>query len=86
MHSLLGEATDHISEASVSELSRKLDGARSAPPDATADSIRSLLFQIPGSEGQNLSRQMDAVRDINSGPGSKNPVRLAGLRFDDTDI
>jgi hypothetical protein len=85
IHSLLGEATDHISEASVKDLQNEMARARSkldscrfmedsyqrtvdAPRDATADTLRDMLFQIPGGNGQQLSREMDDVQQLSRGP------------------
>lgn len=69
---LLGEASDHISEASVSDLAKAMDGARSTDRGAT-DSIRDMLFQLPGESGGNLSREMQGVEDIRSRAASGNP-------------
>lgn len=72
IHSLLGEATDHISEASVSDLAKAMDGARSSGSRGLGDSgsgadvLRSLLFKIPGSGGSDLSRELQDVDDIRS--------------------
>ncbi|BGP31871.1 hypothetical protein JCM10296v2_003649 [Rhodotorula toruloides] len=73
LHSLLGEATDHISEASVSDLSKAMEGARSASSSgergfgsssSTSDTLRKMLFDLPGSSGTELSREMQGVEDI----------------------
>ncbi|POY71751.1 hypothetical protein BMF94_5112 [Rhodotorula taiwanensis] len=68
IHSLLGEATDHISEASVSDLQKAMDGARSTDRgmgDSTTTSIlRSMLGDLPGSSGTELSRDMSGIEDI----------------------
>ncbi|EGF98696.1 uncharacterized protein MELLADRAFT_76041 [Melampsora larici-populina 98AG31] len=73
LHSLLGEATDHISEASVSDLSKAMSTARSGPgADPTGDALRSMLFQMPSGGGSGLSREMDDLSEIRSrtAPGS----------------
>ncbi|KAG0142536.1 hypothetical protein CROQUDRAFT_662406 [Cronartium quercuum f. sp. fusiforme G11] len=73
LHSLLGEATDHISEASVSDLSKAMSTARSGPgADPTGDALRSMLFQIPSGGGNGLSREMDDLSEIRrrAAPGS----------------
>ncbi|GAA6027320.1 hypothetical protein JCM8097_002590 [Rhodosporidiobolus ruineniae] len=68
IHSLLGEATDHISEASVSDLQKAMDGARSTDRgmggSSTSDTLRKLLFDLPGSSGNELSREMGDIDDI----------------------
>lgn len=68
IHSLLGEATDHISEASVSDLSKAMDGAKSRSMDGSnsSSSLAKLLFDLPGGSGSNLSREMQGVEDIRS--------------------
>ena len=79
MHSLLGEATDHVSEASVTDLNKKLAAARSAPDDASADHLASLMMQVPGSGGQDMQRQLNGVRAIGQ-PGSKDPSQMTCVR------
>ncbi|CEQ40366.1 SPOSA6832_01974, partial [Sporobolomyces salmonicolor] len=66
IHSLLGEATDHISEASVSDLSKAMDGAKSRSMDSSgsANTLRKMLFDLPGGSGSGLSREMQDVEDI----------------------
>lgn len=67
LHSLLGEATDHISEASVSDLTKAMNTARSAPgSDPSGDALRSLLFQMPNTGGNDLSRELEGLSDIRS--------------------
>ncbi|SDA01330.1 BZ3500_MvSof-1268-A1-R1_Chr10-1g02585 [Microbotryum saponariae] len=65
IHSLLGEATDHISEASVSDLNKAMDKARQTR-DGPTDTLRDLFVQLPGSTGNDLSREMNNVEDIRS--------------------
>ncbi|KAI9613572.1 hypothetical protein H4Q26_010179 [Puccinia striiformis f. sp. tritici PST-130] len=53
LHSLLGEASDHISEASCTG------------SDPSGDALRSLFFQIPsGNSGNELSREFDNLSEI----------------------
>ncbi|PLW14345.1 hypothetical protein PCANC_20889 [Puccinia coronata f. sp. avenae] len=68
LHSLLGEASDHISEASVSDLTKAMNTARSAPgtADPSGDALRSLFFQIPSGDGQELSREFNNLSEIRS--------------------
>ncbi|KAG6918406.1 hypothetical protein DXG01_014811 [Tephrocybe rancida] len=78
-HSMLGEATDHLSQASVTDLNKSIDKARSASNTSRGrsegDVLRDLLFSIPGGEGGEMSREMDAVERIRAGPqgGGKKP-------------
>lgn len=79
IHSLLGEATDHISEASVSDLNKKISAARSAPGDSTADGLRNLFGQLPGGAGGQMSRDMDGMRaatNNNKPPDQMSPQEL----------
>jgi hypothetical protein len=76
IHSLLGEATDHISSASVSDLNKAVDKAKNAPQDRGIDGIRDLLFQLPGGEGTNLSRDMDDINNIRAG-GTQDPMNMS---------
>nr|AIC33785.1 heterokaryon incompatibility protein C [Puccinia cf. psidii AE-2014] len=65
LHSLLGEATDHISEASVSDLTKAIDTARNTSgTDPSSDALRSLLFEMPSGGGDSLSRELDGLSDI----------------------
>ncbi|GAA5928728.1 Het-C domain-containing protein [Sporobolomyces koalae] len=68
IHSLLGEATDKISSASVSDLSKAMDGAktRSADGSDATSTLAKMLFDLPGGTGSNLSREMQGVEDIRS--------------------
>ncbi|KIP12121.1 hypothetical protein PHLGIDRAFT_368931 [Phlebiopsis gigantea 11061_1 CR5-6] len=86
IHSLLGEATDHISQASVSDLNKELDKARAkAGPTtrdgggAAADTLRNLLFSIPGGSGSEMAREMDSIQRIRAGPmqGGKPPDQMS---------
>ncbi|KAF7794906.1 hypothetical protein EIP86_006049 [Pleurotus ostreatoroseus] len=85
IHSLLGEATDHISQASVTDLNAELEKAR-AKAGATrgggngaADTLRDLLFKLPGSGGSEMAREMDSIERIRAGPaqGGKPPDQLS---------
>ncbi|GAA5987987.1 hypothetical protein JCM5350_007849 [Sporobolomyces pararoseus] len=64
VHSLLGEATDHLSSASVSDLSKAMDGAKTRSMDGSQSTLAKLLFDLPGGTGSNLSREMQGVEDI----------------------
>lgn len=74
IHSLLGEAGDHISSASVSDLQKAVDDAKNSPSDRGVDNMRDLLFQLPGGEGQNLSREMDGVSNLRA--STKDPMDM----------
>ncbi|OCH86854.1 Het-C-domain-containing protein [Obba rivulosa] len=83
IHSLLGEATDHISQASVTDLNAELAKARAkSGPDGSgnatpSDVMRDLLFKLPGgdSDGE-TQRELTNVERIRAGPyqpGAKRP-------------
>ncbi|RDB30692.1 hypothetical protein Hypma_005902 [Hypsizygus marmoreus] len=91
-HSLLGEANDHLSQASVSDLNKELDKARSisqsqsqsrsGPGGASsgpADVLREIFFSLPGGEGGEMSRDLEAVERIRAGPeqGGKRPEEMS---------
>ncbi|KAF8889646.1 heterokaryon incompatibility protein Het-C-domain-containing protein [Infundibulicybe gibba] len=90
-HSLLGEATDHLSEASVSDLNKELDKARSTSqanasrggagsgPNGPAELLREMFFAIPGGEGSEMSRELDSVQQIRAGAaqGGKRPEDMS---------
>jgi len=86
-HSLLGEATDHISEASVSDLNKELEKARAKSVTSRSgsgssdpgDVLRDLLFKIPGGGGSDMSREMDGINRIRAGPsqGGKRPEDMS---------
>ncbi|KAJ7740023.1 heterokaryon incompatibility protein HET-C [Mycena maculata] len=86
MHSLLGEAGDHLSQASVSDLNKELDKARSAsttrsgPGGSNPSSmLRDLLFKLPGGSGTEMSREMEGIERIRAGPaqGGKRPEDMS---------
>ncbi|KAF9010021.1 heterokaryon incompatibility protein Het-C-domain-containing protein [Cyathus striatus] len=90
IHSLLGEATDHLSEASVSDLNKELEKARTKSlqsntrgpgggPANPGDILRDLLFSLPGSDGKEMSRDMEAIERIRAGPaqGGKRPEDMS---------
>lgn len=78
------EATDHLSQASVTELSKEFDKARSTQqrsgPGGSDPStvLRDLFFTMPGGAGSEMSREMDNVERIRAGPqqGGKRPEEM----------
>ncbi|KAI0254644.1 heterokaryon incompatibility protein Het-C-domain-containing protein [Lactifluus subvellereus] len=82
LHSLLGEATDHISEASVSDLNKAVASARSrsAPGERSpSDTLRDLLFRLPGGGGMEITRDMEGIERIRDAPahGGKPPEQMS---------
>ncbi|KAI0266532.1 Het-C-domain-containing protein [Gloeopeniophorella convolvens] len=81
IHSLLGEATDHISEASVSDLNRAMSSARSRSMSGATNpssTLRDLLFRLPGGSGAEISRDMEGIERIRDGSanGGKPPDQM----------
>lgn len=71
---------DKLSEGSTTELQKKVDSAQRGSSGGGGGRLRSLLSQLPGSEGQQLSREMNEVEGMSrSGPGSghKNPADMS---------
>lgn len=82
IHSLMGEAQDHISQTSVSDLTKEFSNARSVQEGqgAAANNLRSMFFNIPGSNSDDLSREMDSIQNIratsNQDPSTMSPQEL----------
>ncbi|TFY67108.1 hypothetical protein EVJ58_g1851 [Rhodofomes roseus] len=51
IHSLLGEASDHISQASVVDLNAQLEKARASSNTSSANNLRELLSSLPDGSG-----------------------------------
>ncbi|KAG8866996.1 hypothetical protein FRC20_006994 [Serendipita sp. 405] len=83
-HSLLGEAGDHISQSSISDLNDKMNNAKiksSSGDFGSANKIKSLINSLPlgslgnSSDGASMSRDMDAMQAKRAGPG-KDPSQM----------
>ncbi|TFK72137.1 Het-C-domain-containing protein [Pluteus cervinus] len=75
-HSLLGEATDHVSQASVSDLNEQLNKARAQGSRGFGDggsdpsaALRGLLNTIPGLDFSDLTREMETIDHIRANAG-----------------
>ena len=66
MHSLLGEAQDHLSEASVSDLNKAVNDARSRGSNPMSD-LFGLLGSVPGGSSSGMSRDAE---ELSRGPSS----------------
>ncbi|KAK0548530.1 hypothetical protein OC845_003543 [Tilletia horrida] len=80
IHSLLGEAQDHLSEASISDLSKAVNNARSSQGGSRGigesggsafGNLMSLLNKVPGGPDGSVSRDIeDLSRAPAGGPGA----------------
>jgi hypothetical protein len=85
MHSMLGEASDHLSEASLDDLSKAVNKARSESQSNTNAGLRSLLMDIPGGEGESMSRDMDSItRASQPGQGGMDPSSMTPQQLHET--
>jgi hypothetical protein len=81
IHSLMGEAGDHLSEASVSDLTKSMSNARSISEgqSSSSNALRQMFFDLPDGVGGELSRDMDDVNNIrasNQDPSTMSPQEL----------
>ncbi|KAF8320481.1 heterokaryon incompatibility Het-C, partial [Clavulina sp. PMI_390] len=83
IHSLLGEAGDHISEASINDLTKEMNKARGEANRGVGNSnnLRELLFAVPGVGGSDLARQMQGIEQMSRaaepGQGGKRPEDMS---------
>ncbi|WOO81062.1 uncharacterized protein LOC62_03G004590 [Vanrija pseudolonga] len=72
IHSLMGEATDHLSQASVSDLVSKISHAKTVEEvqSSSANRLRTMFFDLPGSDGQELNAEMERVQNRAAGAQS----------------
>ncbi|KAN0064810.1 hypothetical protein ACQY0O_001867 [Thecaphora frezii] len=76
IHSLLGEAQDHLSEASISDLNKAIDDARSKSTGNNRSPLQDLLgslTKIPGGGGESFTRDLE---DISRGP-AEDPSQMS---------
>ncbi|KDQ14438.1 hypothetical protein BOTBODRAFT_32569 [Botryobasidium botryosum FD-172 SS1] len=80
LHSLLGEATDHLSEASVADFTKKMSDAKAQNPnDSPIAKFRDILSKLPSSSGNEQRVQSaEAVRKdaINFNPNNVAPEQV----------
>ncbi|KAG2363672.1 heterokaryon incompatibility protein Het-C-domain-containing protein [Suillus spraguei] len=78
IHSLLGEATDHISEASVTELNNEFDRARSKS-NLSSDMLRNAFLKLPGGNGDKMGRDMEDIMRMRTGieRGNRRPQDMS---------
>ncbi|KIY47529.1 heterokaryon incompatibility Het-C [Fistulina hepatica ATCC 64428] len=82
LHSLLGEASDHLSEASVTDLNKELDKATTKARSSgrglgSPNTLRELFTNIPGGVGGDMSRDLDHVERIRAGADGKRPEDMS---------
>jgi hypothetical protein len=76
----MGEATDHLSQASVSDLTKTMTNARSISQGQSSSSstLRQLFFDLPGGDGAQLTRDMDGIEGMRAGqPGGMDPSMMS---------
>lgn len=71
----------------MSDLNKELDKARAKSMSTTrggsggspADTLRDMLFNLPGGAGGDMSREMDSIERIRAGPsqGGKPPDQMS---------
>ncbi|KAJ7597340.1 Het-C-domain-containing protein [Mycena floridula] len=59
LHSLLGEATDHISQASVTSLTQKMNEASSSDSSETVENLKNLLGKFTGGDKSKMDQGED---------------------------
>ncbi|WVF72344.1 hypothetical protein IAT40_007158 [Kwoniella sp. CBS 6097] len=87
IHSVMGEATDHLSQQSVSDLTKQMTNARSISEgqSSSADTLRQLFFSIPGGEGSEMTRDLDGIQNMRAGqPGGLDPANMSPQELHDT--
>ncbi|KAH8926115.1 Het-C-domain-containing protein [Atractiella rhizophila] len=80
IHSLLGEAGDKLSEASVSDLNKAIDNAHNTTDrGGGGDTLRNLIFSLPGGIGNDpeLSRGMAECEGIRSRAANIDPSQMS---------
>jgi hypothetical protein len=78
IYSLLGEASDHISEASVTELNKEFDRARSKS-NSSSDMLRDAFLKLPGGSGDKMGRDMESIERMRAGieRGNRRPEDMS---------
>jgi hypothetical protein len=78
IYSLLGEASDHISEASVTELNKEFDRARSKS-NSSSDMLRDAFLKLPGGSGDKMGRDMEGIERMRAGieRGNRRPEDMS---------
>lgn len=62
----MSEAGDHLSQASISDLSKQMDGARSGDNQqgSAVTNLISLFSNLPGGEGAEMTREMNDMQNM----------------------
>lgn len=76
MHSLLGEAQDHLSEASVSDLSKAVNQAKASGSNPLSD-LMGMLGSVPGGTSSSVSRDAEQLsRGPSQDPNTMSPQEV----------
>ncbi|KAI0323073.1 heterokaryon incompatibility protein Het-C-domain-containing protein [Amylostereum chailletii] len=62
MHSMMGEATDHISQSSVTDLSAKMNDASNSDSDSIISTLKGLMDKIPSSGSDEKISQAEDMK------------------------
>lgn len=83
MHSMLGEASDHLSSASVSDLAKSVSDAKQQQSQGNAlQQLMGMLGKVPGMSDNNVSRDAEALsRGPSQDPSSMSPQEMYANLF-----
>ncbi|CAO1613950.1 unnamed protein product [Sympodiomycopsis kandeliae] len=85
MHSMLGEASDHLSSASISDLAKGIDTAKQQQSQGNAlSSLMSMIGKVPGGGGLggDVSRDAESLsRGPAQDPGTMDPKQIYSALF-----
>jgi hypothetical protein len=62
LHSLMGEATDHLSQSSITDLSEKIDNASHADQSSVIAVLKSVLSKVPLGGGSSEMDQAESMQ------------------------
>ncbi|KAL2837172.1 heterokaryon incompatibility protein Het-C-domain-containing protein [Aspergillus pseudoustus] len=92
LHSVLGEATDHVTQSEINEMDNALGDAQSSSSANSLSSLTGLLGKVPGcgdlvAEAQALQQRSDAQQSSNTHSGSRSgyPAQEFTRGFDDSE-
>ena len=63
IHSLLGEATDHLSQTQISDVNSAVTQASAQGGNSALTSLQKLFAQLPGHQARELSRECEGLQE-----------------------